>query len=68
MTKGAEALREELGVAPPKGLASAEAADLAELVREARVRQARELRAAINATYDHIPRLLRGPLRKLLGG
>lgn len=67
-TKGAQALREELGTPAPKALRSAEAADLVEAIREARERQSAELRASINSAYDHIPRLLRGPVRKALGG
>jgi len=67
-TKGAEALREELGTPAPKALSSAEAADLVEAIRTARERQSAELHAAIDAAYHHIPRLLRGPVRKVLGG
>ncbi len=67
-TKGAEALREELGASAPKALSSAEAGDLGEAIRTARERQSAELRASINSAYDHIPRLLRGPVRKVLGG
>lgn len=68
MTKGTEALAEELGAPAPKALSSAEAADLAEAIRTARERQSAELHVAIDAAYHHIPRLLRGPMRKLLGG
>ena len=68
MTKGADALREELGAPAPKALSSADAADLAEAIRDARERQTAELHAAIDGAYHHIPRLMRGPLRKVLGG
>ena len=42
--------------------------DLMLAVDEARARQRAELRAAIDAAYGHIPRLMRGPLRRVLGG
>ena len=67
-TKGAEALRKELGTPAPKALSSAEAADLVEAIRTARERQSAELRVSINSAYDHIPWLMRGPVRKVLGG
>ena len=68
----AAALRDELGSAPPAGvveaLSEAEADDLANALADARRRQAAELRAAVHGAYDHVPRLLRGPIRKIFGG
>jgi hypothetical protein len=65
------ALGEELGGAPPPeslaALSSDELNDLAAAVRHARKRQAAELAAAGDAAFAHVPRLLRGPIRKVLG-
>jgi hypothetical protein len=66
-----DALREALRAEPRPGcekLAAADADDLAAAIRSARERQGAELRAALNGAYDHVPRLLRGPLRKVFGG
>ena len=68
----ARELRDALGKTPPKGLAGAlseeQLADLARAVSAARERQSAELRAAIDGAFDGVPRLLRGPLRKVLLG
>lgn len=64
-------LRDALRAEPPPDcarLADDELADLAAAVEGAAQRQRAELRAAIDAAYGHVPRLLRGPLRKVLGG
>jgi hypothetical protein len=64
------ALAEQLGTAPPeglKGLTDTQLSDLAGAVREARHRQAAELAAASDQALRHIPKLLRTPLRKVLG-
>jgi hypothetical protein len=66
-----DALREALRAEPPPGcekLAPADADDLAAVIRSARERQGAELRVAVDRAYHHVPRLLRGPLRKVLGG
>jgi hypothetical protein len=69
-----EALREvesQLQATPPKRLSSLseqELEDLASAIREARHRQAAELHAAGERAFDHIPWLLRGPIRKVMGG
>ncbi len=57
-----------LGGAPIKikGLAAADAARLAEMVDDAKVRQQQALDDAIDGGLGHIPRLLRGPVRKVL--
>jgi hypothetical protein len=62
-------LGKELGGAPPDSLAtlsSDECSDLAGAIRHARQRQAHELAAAGDAAFAHVPRLLRGPIRRVL--
>jgi predicted DNA-binding transcriptional regulator YafY len=64
------ALRAELGAAPPKGLdalSDDEIADLAAALREARSRDKAALAKAMQDSLQHIPRLLRGPVRKMIG-
>jgi hypothetical protein len=67
---GIDDLTEALGAPPPPGLAAtltdAEAARLARAVRAAKTKQARALDEATTAALDHVPRLLRGPIRKLV--
>ena len=65
-----QAVRAQLRATPPKALAALseeELEDLAGALREARHRQAAELAAAGEKAFDHIPRLLRGPIRKVMG-
>jgi hypothetical protein len=67
------ALADELGVEPDAlGFltehAPRDVARLSELVRGARARQDEELRVAFDRTLEHVPRLLRGQVRKLLMG
>ena len=67
--KGRGALESELGEAPPKGIARLEAShldDLANAIREARQRQADDLARAGERALDQIPRVLRGPVRRVL--
>jgi hypothetical protein len=67
---GYHALATQLRDAPPESLAKldeAQLTDLAGAVRDARRRQAVELAAAGDQAFGHIPWLLRGPIRKLLG-
>lgn len=69
-TDGLRALEEQLRGGVPagvKGLPAEQLHDLAEAVAQARRRQAAELNAAGEKALRHIPRLLRGPLRKVLG-
>lgn len=64
------ALESQLRSRPPKGLRSLSEDELGQLtdaLREARHRQAAELHAAGERAFDHIPRLLRGPIRKVMG-
>lgn len=65
------ALEAQLGSSIPKGvraLGADELEDLAEAVREARRRQAVALSEAGDRALNKIPRLLRGPVRKVAGG
>jgi len=65
------ALEHELGGPPSpsvRALAPAHAAALAATVRAARIQQAEQLRAATDETFDRLPRLLRGPVRRIVGG
>ena len=65
-----DAVRSALRTEPPAELASlddAQLADLAEAIDAARGRQRAELNAAIDEAWGHVPRLLRGPLRKIVG-
>lgn len=48
--------------------APSDVARLTELVRGARARQEEELHVAFDRTLEHVPRLLRGQVRKLLMG
>jgi hypothetical protein len=64
------ALEEQLGAAGPTGLkqlTDGEIADLAQAIRTARHRQARALDQAADRALGRIPRLLRGPIRKITG-
>jgi hypothetical protein len=67
-----DALRSELGAEPPPGVAALlsedESAQLAATIRAARARQRDALAAAADGAFNHIPRLLRGPIRKIVGG
>jgi hypothetical protein len=63
-------LAAELRAAPPEALErldDAQLHDLALTIRQARRRQAEELAAAGERALGHIPRLLRGPVRRVVG-
>jgi hypothetical protein len=65
------ALRKQLGQPPPPGLGALsdeQLRDLAEAIRDARHRQAAALAEAGDRALGRIPRLLRGPVRKVAGG
>jgi hypothetical protein len=65
-----KALESQLRARPPRGLSvlsAEELQDLAGAVRDARHHQAAELQAAGEKAFGHIPRLLRGPIRKVTG-
>lgn len=66
---GLKALAKELRDTPPDSLgelSDEQLQDLTAAVRDARHRQAAELSAAGDRAASHIPRLLRGPVRKVL--
>lgn len=68
--KGIETLATELGGAAPKGLSRLsddELRDLTGAIEAARRRQAQALAQAGERALSHIPRLLRGPVRRVLG-
>jgi len=58
--------RELDAVAATPGLSAADAERLAALIADAKERQARALRGAIDGGMGHIPRILRGPIKALL--
>jgi hypothetical protein len=62
-----EALQKQLRAEPPAGLdlPDEELQQLADLIRSARAAQGKELEASLLAALDHIPRPLRGPVRKV---
>jgi hypothetical protein len=64
------ALEAQLGEPPPEALRALgreQLVDLAGALRGARLRQMAELAAAGERAFDSLPRLLRGPVRKILG-
>jgi hypothetical protein len=63
------ALNAQLGGAAPDALRQLSAEELADLdaaIREARHRQAKALADAGDRALDHIPRLLRAPVRRIV--
>lgn len=65
------ALKKELGDTPPPGvqlLSEEHLQDLAAAIRDAGHRQAVALEEAGERALGRIPRLLRGPVRKVAGG
>jgi hypothetical protein len=65
-----EALRARLGDTPPaslRGLAGPELEDLDTAIADARWRQGEALAAAGERAMGYIPRLLRGPVRRVVG-
>jgi hypothetical protein len=64
------ALEAQLGAGAPKGvlaLSETELNDLTDAIRTARRRQTASLAEAGERALDRIPRLLRGPVRKIVG-
>jgi len=64
-------LEEELGARVPEGievLSDDELAVLADLLHTAKANQARELEDGVKGSLDIVPRLMRGPVRKMLFG
>jgi len=52
---------------PPASLAASDAEHLSSLVAIALADQRRQIAEAVERAIDHVPRLLRGPVRKALG-
>jgi hypothetical protein len=69
--EGLKALERELRAPAPAGvrrLGDAELLDLATAITDERHRQTAALAAAGEAAFGQLPRLIRIPLRKVLGG
>jgi hypothetical protein len=69
-TDALSALRAQLGAAAPDGLAQLsddELGDFLAAVGDARHRQRQALGEAGERALGHIPRLLRGPVRRIVG-
>jgi hypothetical protein len=67
---GTSVLETELGETPPPGLSSLgaeEQEDLAGAIRDAKRRQAKALAEAADSALNLIPRMLRGPVRRMFG-
>ena len=63
-------LRDQLRSDPPTGLmalAEEDLHDLTEAIRSARARQAAALEHAADQGWSYVPRLLRGPIRRIVG-
>lgn len=68
--KGLQELQAQLGQDVPAGLkqlSDAELGDLAQAIRDARRRQNHAFAEAGDRALDRVPRLLRGPIRKVVG-
>lgn len=68
---GARELEAELGGRAPEGLESLgqnEQRAFADVLRDAKAHQSRELEAALEQSLGVVPRLLRGTIRKILFG
>ena len=61
-------LRSLLGDDPPASVRAADTGELAEILREARSRQAKTLENAFVATLKHVPFPVRGIVKKVLIG
>jgi hypothetical protein len=65
------ALEAELGGRAPEGLEALKDSDLrafTALLRDAKARQSEALQAAIEEALEIVPRMVRGPVRKILFG
>ena len=71
MDNATDILEDELGDRIPEGLEALsddQLHALAELLRDAKARQARELDEGMEQSLDIVPRLMRGPVRRILFG
>ena len=69
--KAIRALESELGGRPPAGLEQLTDAQLrafTDLLHEAKQRQSQALRSAVEEALEIVPRMVRGPVRKILFG
>ncbi len=69
--KAVRALESELGGAPPDGLERLTDAQLGAftgVLRDAKRRQSDALQAAVEEALEIVPRMVRGPVRKILFG
>ena len=65
-----EALASRLGTEPPQSLrdlSPAQLEDLTTAISDARRRQGQALAASGERALSHVPRLLRGPVRRIVG-
>ncbi len=71
MAGAVDILEDELGARIPEGLEVLSAADLttlADLLHDAKERQAQDLHEGVEESLNIVPRLMRGPVRKILFG
>jgi len=71
MAAAADILEDELGARMPEGLDALSAKELtvlADLLRDAKQRQAEDLNVGVEESLNFVPRLMRGPVRKILFG
>lgn len=71
MARAVDTLEDELGGPIPEGLQALSADQLqtlAGLLAAAKARQAQELRQGVEESLEIVPRLMRGPVRKILFG
>ena len=69
--KAMRGLEEELGGRAPDGLQAltdAQVLAFTELLRDTKRRQSEGLRAAVEQSMEIVPRMVRGPVRKILFG
>lgn len=70
-SEGARILEAELDGRPPDGLhalGEGELTDLAKRLRKAKQRQSRALEVGIDEALEIVPRIVRGPVRRILFG
>lgn len=71
MADAVDILEQELGATVPDGLhelSDDQLLTLADLLRGARARQKQQLDDGVEDSLDIVPRLMRGPVRKMLFG
>lgn len=71
MARAVDTLEDELGGPIPEGLevlSADQLQTLADLLAAAKARQAQELQQGVQESLDIVPRLMRGPVRRILFG